>query len=116
MASHSVRHAIGPAAVVGGAISVAGFVGVVVSTVLIWRPASGRFVHNAGVIIGSYIEGDPPLGLPDVHRELALWLGDQAETNRETLEVRLVAFTWSLGFLVIEVAGAVLALGGAASG
>jgi hypothetical protein len=67
---------------IGAAAAVAGFVLVAVTTVMIWRPTEGRFVHDAGVIIGSYVEGDPPLDLPGVHRELALWLGKQAESNR----------------------------------
>ena len=112
----STGRAIGWIGALGGSLSVVGFVGVVTTTVLIWRPTAGRFVHNAGVIVGSYVEGDPPLDLPEVHRELALWLGDQAETNREAIEVRLETFTWGLGFLLVEVAGAVIALGGAVSG
>ena len=75
--------------VIGGAgavLAVAGFVGVVLATVMIWTPTEGRFVHDSGVIIGSYVEGDPPLDLPERHRELALWLGQQTESNRQMLE------------------------------
>ena len=81
---------------VGAGLAVAGFVLVVVTTVTIWRPTEGRFVHDAGVIIGSYVEGVPPLGLAEIHRELALWLGRQAESNRTMLEVQLRTFTWGL--------------------
>lgn len=107
---------VGVAGAVGGVLAVAGFVGVAVTTVMIWRPTEGRFLHNSGVIVGSYIEGEPPLNVDEVHRELALWLGDQAETNRITLEVQLRTFTWALTSLLVEVLGAVLSLGGAASG
>ena len=93
-----------------------GFVGVVVATVMIWRPTEGRFVHNAGVIVGSYVEGDPPADLPELHRELALWLGRQTETNRSMLEVQLKRFTLGLSALLIEVAGALAALGDVAGG
>ena len=72
--------------VVGAVLAVAGFVGVVVTTVMTWRPPEGRFVHDAGVIVGSYLEGEPPLDLAEVHRELALWLGRQTESNRRMLE------------------------------
>jgi hypothetical protein len=77
---------------VGAVLAVVGFVGVVLGTVMIWRPTEGRFVHDAGVIIGSYVEGDPPLDLADLHRELALWLGQQTESNRAMLEVQLRTF------------------------
>ena len=72
---------------VGAVLAVVGFVGVVVTTMMIWRPTEGRFVHDAGVIVGSYLEGEPPLELPEIHRELALWLGKQTESNRRMLRV-----------------------------
>lgn len=100
----------------GAALSVIGFVVVVVTTVIIWRPTEGRFVHDAGVIIGSYVEGTPPAGLAELHRELALWLGQQTESNREMLEVQLKTFTVGLVGLLIEIAGAILALGDVARG
>lgn len=101
---------------VGAVAAVVGFVGVVLATVMIWRPTEGRFVHDAGVIIGSYIEGDPPLDLPELHRELALWLGQQAESNRQMLEVQLRTFRRGLTALLIEVLGIVMALGDVANG
>jgi hypothetical protein len=102
--------------VVGAVLAVAGFVGVVVTTVMIWSPTEGRFFHDAGVIVGSYVEGDPPVDLPELHRELALWLGRQAETNRAMLEVRLRAFSWGLAALLVEILGAIIALGDVANG
>lgn len=100
----------------GAALAVVGFVGVAVTTVMIWRPTEGRFVHDAGVIVGSYVEGDPPADLPELHRELALWLGRQTESNRSMLEVQLRTFTWGLWALLMEIAGVVAALGDVASG
>lgn len=88
----------------------------VVATVLIWRPTEGIFVHDAGIIVGSYVEGDPPMGLSDVHRELALWLGRQAESNRVMLEVRLRTATYGLVGLLLEVVGVIVALGDVAGG
>lgn len=107
---------IGMPGAVGAAVAVAGFVGVVLTTLMIWRPTEGRFVHDAGVIIGSYVEGDPPMELPELHRELALWLGKQAESNRQMLEVQLRTFTWGLAGLLVEIGGVIVALGDAASG
>lgn len=100
----------------GATLAVGGFVGVVVATVLIWRPTDARFVHDAGVLIGSYVEGDPPLDLPALHRELALWLGRQAEANRTVLEVHLRTFTWGLVSLLVEVLALVIVMGDVARG
>lgn len=100
----------------GAIIAVAGFVGVVLATVMIWSPTEGRFVHDSGVIIGSYVEGDPPLELPELHRELGLWLGQQAESNRQMLEVQLRTFRWGLAALLVEILGIVMALGDVANG
>lgn len=100
----------------GAMLAVVGFVGVVLGTVMIWRPTEGRFVHDAGVIIGSYVEGDPPLDLPELHRELALWFGQQTESNRAMLEVQLRRFQWGLSALLVEILGIVMALGDVANG
>ena len=108
--------AIDTAGTVGAVLAILGFVVIVVTTVMIWRPTEGRFVHDAGVIIGSYVEGDPPADLAELHRELALWLGQQTESNRQMLEVQLKTFTVGLVGLLVEIAGAILALGDVARG
>jgi len=107
---------IGLIGVIGVMLGVGGFVGTAITTVLIWRPTDVRFTHDAGVIVAAYVEGDPPAKLPEVHRELALWLGKQAESNRAALEVQLRTFTWGLLFLLVEIFGLVLALGDVANG
>lgn len=102
--------------VIGSVVAVAGLVSVLMTAVLVWRPSEGRFVQDAGVLVGTYVERDPPIGLPEIHRELALWLGRLAESNRETLNRKLKAFTWGLGFLVLEILGVILVIGDAAYG
>ena len=104
-------HDINVLGYVAGSLAVAGFLGVVVTTLLIWRPASLRLVHDPRVIIGYYIEGTPPRRLPEVHRELSIWMGDQADTNRRVLKRTLLTFTWGLAGLMIEVTGMFLLLG-----
>lgn len=104
------------AGVLGAIVAVIGFVVVAVTTVMIWRPTEGRFVHDSGVLVGSYVEGDPPADLAELHRELALWLGKQTESNRHVLEVQLKTFTVGLFGLLVEISGAILALGDVASG
>lgn len=107
---------IGPVGVFGVVVAVLGFSGIVLATVMIWRPMEGQFVHDAGVIVGSYLEGDPPADLPELHRELALWLGDQTDSNQKRLSGRLKWFNFGLLFLPLEVVGVIVALGDAAGG
>lgn len=101
---------------VGSAAAVVGLVAVLIAAVLVWRPSEGQFVQDAGVLVGTYVERDPSIELPEIHRELALWLGRFAESNRETLNRKLKAFTWGLSFLVLEIVGVVLVIGDAAYG
>ena len=101
---------------VGSAAAVVGLVAVLIAAVLVWRPSEGQFVQDAGVLVGTYVERDPPLELSEIHRELALWLGGNAESNRRILERKLKAFTWGLGFLVMEIVGVILVMGDAVYG
>lgn len=100
----------------GATLAVLGFIGVTATTVLIWRPTELRAVHDAGVIIGAYVEGDPPASLPEIHRELALWLGQQTDANRGMLEGKLKVFTTGLVLLLLQIAGMALLIGDAANG
>jgi hypothetical protein len=109
-------HGIDWPGVLGAVVAVVGFVGVAVATVMIWRPTEARFVQDAGVIVSSYIERDPPATLSELHRELALWLGRHADSNRVVIEVRLRVFTWGFAALLVEIGGAVIALGDVARG
>lgn len=107
---------IGWPGVIGSVVAVAGLVAVLMTAVLVWRPSEGQFVQDAGVLVGTYVERDPPIELPEIYRELALWLGRLAESNRETLNRKLKVFTWGLSFLVLEIVGVVLVIGDAAYG
>lgn len=107
---------IGWPGAIGSVAAVAGLVAVLTAAVLVWRPSEGRFVQDAGVLIGSYIEKDTPLEMPEIYRELALWLGRHAELNRKMLNRKLKAFTWGLGSLVLEIVGVILMMGDAVYG
>ena len=72
-----------------GCLAIMGFLGVVVTTLFIWRTASLRLVHDPRIIVGYYIEGTPPKRLPEVHRELSIWIGEQADANRRVLKKKL---------------------------
>lgn len=96
---------------IGAAWAIAGFLGVVGTTLALRRPASLRLGHDPRIIIGYYIEGTPPRRLPEVHRELAIWMGDQVDTNRAVLKRKLLTFTGGLTALMIEVTGMFLLLG-----
>ena len=107
---------IGWPGAIGSVAAVAGLVAVLTAAVLVWRPSEGWFVQDAGVLIGSYIEKDTPLEMPEIYRELALWLGRHAELNRKMLNRKLKAFTWGLGSLVLEIVGVILMMGDAVYG
>lgn len=107
---------IGWPGAIGSVAAVAGLVAVLTAAVLVWRPSEGLFVQDAGVLIGSYIEKDTPLEMPEIYRELALWLGRHAELNRKMLNRKLKAFTWGLGSLVLEIVGVILMMGDAVYG
>ena len=95
----------------GAAVAAAGLAGVVLTTVMIWRPSEGRFLHDAGQIVGSYVESDPPWKLPEIHRQLALWLGKQTRLNANMLRTKLKTFTWELASLLLEMLGVIVAVG-----
>jgi hypothetical protein len=88
--------------VVGGVIAAASFVVIAVSAVWIWGPMRGTFVLDAGVIVGSYVEGDEPASIAEIHRELALHLGRHSQELSRLLDRRLWWFTFALvGFLTL---------------
>ncbi len=58
----------GIVATVGAAF---GFGAIAVAAVIIWRPFPGTFTLDAGMMVGSYVEGDPAASLPEIPRELA---------------------------------------------
>jgi hypothetical protein len=94
--------------VAGGVVAAVGFAAVVWSVVQIWRPMPGRYVRDAGVLVGSYVEGDPPAGLAELHRELALHLGRHTLALRDELEGRYNHYTRALWALLILLGGLML--------
>ena len=90
---------------VGALVAMSGFILVTVTSVRIWWPAKLKFSQDPSVIVGSYIEGDPPMGLAAVHRELAIWLREHSESNRTVLNRKLRWFSVGLVMLVVEIAG-----------
>jgi len=79
------------------------FGGIALSAAMIWRPLAGAFVIDAGMLVGSYLEGQPPATLVEMHRELAVHLGRNAQRNSDQLERRLVWFNMTLVAFVVEV-------------
>lgn len=89
----------------GGATAVAAVAFLVVSfaAAAIWRPFSGAFVADAGILVGSYVEGADPASIPEIHRDVALHLGLHAQHNTLVLERRLQWFTAAITGFVVEV-------------
>jgi hypothetical protein len=89
--------------IVATIVAALAFAGVALSAAMIWRPLAGAFVIDAGTLVGSYLEGDPPASLVEMHRELAVHLGRHAQRNSDELERRLVWFNMALVAFVVEV-------------
>lgn len=102
---------MGTFGLLGAGVAALGLAGVVLTAVVIWRPSEGRFLHDAGLIVGSYVEHDPPWELPEIHRQLALWLGKQTRLNADMLRTKLKTFTWELASLLLEMVGVIVAVG-----
>ena len=97
----------GAIATAGAAI---GFAVMAAGAVMIWWPFPGTFTMDAGMIVGSYVEGDPPASLPEIHRELSLHLGTHAVYNRDLLDRRLRWFGVTLWAFLVEIGSLMLVL------
>lgn len=91
--------------VLGGVAAGVAFFTIVIAGVMIWRPFPARFVRDPSVIVDFYVEGDDPLTLSGIHRELALHLGGDLRQVVEEMEGRLGWFARALGAVVILHAG-----------
>lgn len=89
------------------------FVGLSLSVLaILWPRRDWEFVLSPAQFIGTYVEpeeGDP-LGLPAVHRDLALHMGHSADLNRAQFGWLTGAFRLGAILLVAEVVAWVVAL------
>ena len=97
-----------PWGLLGAAIVTVGLTEVVIAAVMVWRPVSGIWTNDSRVIVDSYIEGDPPTTLPELHRELARRLGDHAERNQDGVQERIAWAARALPGFVVEIVGLVI--------
>src|SRR5207248_980591 len=97
----------GVAAAAAAAIA---FAAMILGAVMIWRPLPGVFALDAGILIGSYVEGDPPATVAEMHRDLAVHLGRHAKRNADELQKRLGWFTFALVAFVVEIAALIALL------
>jgi len=101
---------LGAVGVLATVASTLGFGAIALSAVMIWRPFRGTFTMDAGMIVGSYVEGQPPAALAELHRELALHLGTHSAYNRDLLDRRLSWFVLGLGGFLLEIGGLMVVL------
>lgn len=88
---------------IGTWIALASFFGVGVAAIAILWPRTWEFIAGPGEVIATYIESDPPLDLPEIHRDLALHMDDSYGDNRTGLERLIVYFRVASALLTIEV-------------
>ena len=100
----------------GAILALAGLSGVWFTTAAIWRPADLQTTQDPIAIISGYVEGTGGMELPQLHRDLAVWIGRQADANRAILIGRAETFTWGLWALMVEVVGITVLLGDVAFG
>lgn len=89
---------------------------IAIITISVWRPAEVSFSIDGAVIIGSYLEGEQALQEAELHRELALHLNDNGQTNRIVLSTTLRSFRTGLVMMLLEVLGVALMLWDIANG
>lgn len=94
-------------------IALAGFAAVVLCAMYVWKPVSIQTTQNSKVVVGSFIEGENPMTLPQVQRELAIWFGTHADTNRVPLNRAQRAFGVGQAALLVEMFGLIATIGDA---
>jgi hypothetical protein len=70
-----------------------------------------KFSLDANILIKDYVEGDSPAALPEMYRDLALYLGRHYVTNGKRLTRLFLLFKLASGLLVVEVVTWLLVLG-----
>lgn len=94
-------------------IALAGFAAVVLCAMYVWKPVRIQTTQNSKVVVGSFIEGENPMTLPQVQRELAIWFGTHADTNRVPLSRAQRAFGIGQAALLVEMFGLIATIGDA---
>ena len=108
--------AMGCIGIIGVAAAAASFVGVLWMAAKVLLPVEAQFGLDTRAIIRDHIETQPPATLSGIHRELALWLGEHADSNRKMLDKKLSTLNWGWGFLGLEIIGTILVIGDLAYG
>ena len=93
-------------------IPIGAFVAVGLLTTWILLPIRGwTFSLDAKILIKEYVEGDSPAELPEMYRDLALYLGRHYVSNDRRLRRLFLLFKLASGLLVVEVVTWLLVLG-----
>jgi hypothetical protein len=93
-------------------IPIGAFVAVGLLTTWILLPIRGwTFSLDAKILIKEYVEGDAPAELPEMYRDLALYLGRHYVSNDKRLGRLFLLFKLASGLLVVEVVTWLLVLG-----
>jgi len=84
--------------------------------VVLWPRRHWEFDVSPASLIATYLEptAGSPTPLPDIQRDLALHMGNAADSNRDVMKVLFVAFRAGTVALVLEVLAWVILLAGGA--
>src|SRR6266545_612246 len=93
-------------------IPIGAFVAVGLLTTWILLPIRGwKFSLDVKILIQDYVEGNSPAELPEMYRDLALYLDRHYVTNDQRLGRLFLLFKLASGLLVVEVVTWLLVLG-----
>jgi hypothetical protein len=97
--------------VAGVAVGLVGFAFGFGASIWIIRPQQKwAFGMSAKTLIEGYVEAEQPASLAAMHKKVALYLSDAAETNGGKLNRLYVIFQWALVALTVETGALLFAL------
>ncbi len=89
------------------------FVGVIsigIFGMAVWWPTNWWANANAQLLMNYYGEGSNPATISEIHRDLALWLSQNAEENRYTNSRKSIWLRAGIVLLIIEMIGSSIIL------
>ncbi len=87
-----------------------GFLVALGAAIAVWWPVMVTFNMDADVIVNEWVERDPPLTEPEMHRWLAYYMGGHARSNKVRIYKRIMCFSAGLTGLAVETGGLILML------
>lgn len=89
---------------IAGIVAVLAFAGVAVATLAILEPYDDwRFILSSETLIDGWVEGDPPAGVTEMHRQLGLLMLANQEHNQKQLNAMWATYRRGLRALTVMI-------------